>query len=331
MRNLWKASEKIEQASTDPGERRSEESANMPTPQANQPPCGCSSSSCEDTDHVSRRDFLHATGASLSALTLPGLARSVMAGPFFQPDDISHFVPADKELAAPWIASLTQRGKARICRGDDLKFIAMPVGGIAAGQLYLRGDGTLSCWQIFNQPYFSGYGANNYDLPPSTSPVEQGFALVIHNGDSIKVHRLSRTGFRDIAFTGRYPIATVDYADPDYPVQVQMEAFSPFIPLNAPDSALPATVFNVTIRNTSDKAANVAMLAWLENAVCFHNAQYLRAQIPVPKEAMTGLVAIRATFCYATRTDPQDPSNYTRSGLDVVFRPHGNEMRSIGG
>jgi hypothetical protein len=51
-------------------------------------------------------------------------------------------------------------------------------------------------------------------------------------------------------------------------------------------------------------------------------AQYLRAQIPVPKEAMTGLVAIRATFCYATRTDPQDPGNYTRSGLDVVFRPH---------
>lgn len=51
-------------------------------------------------------------------------------------------------------------------------------------------------------------------------------------------------------------------------------------------------------------------------------AQYLRAQIPVPKEAMTGLVAIRATFCYATRTDPEDPGNYTRSGLDVVFRPH---------
>jgi hypothetical protein len=51
-------------------------------------------------------------------------------------------------------------------------------------------------------------------------------------------------------------------------------------------------------------------------------AQYLRAQVPVPKEGMSGLVAIRATFCYATRTDPQDPGNYTRSGLDVVFRPH---------
>jgi hypothetical protein len=50
--------------------------------------------------------------------------------------------------------------------------------------------------------------------------------------------------------------------------------------------------------------------------------KYLRARIPVPDEMMGGLVTIRATFCYATLTDPQDPGNYTRSGLDVVFRPH---------
>lgn len=50
--------------------------------------------------------------------------------------------------------------------------------------------------------------------------------------------------------------------------------------------------------------------------------KYLRARIPVPDESMDGLVTIRATFCYATLTDPQDPGNYTRSGLDIVFRPH---------
>jgi hypothetical protein len=50
--------------------------------------------------------------------------------------------------------------------------------------------------------------------------------------------------------------------------------------------------------------------------------KYLRARIPVPNETMAGLVTIRATFCYATQTDPEDPGNYTRSGLDVVFRPH---------
>ncbi|HKP02856.1 MAG TPA: S8 family peptidase [Chthoniobacterales bacterium] len=51
-------------------------------------------------------------------------------------------------------------------------------------------------------------------------------------------------------------------------------------------------------------------------------AQFLRAQIPVPTSEMKGKVGIRATFCYATRTDPEHPGNYTRSGLDVKFRPH---------
>jgi hypothetical protein len=53
--------------------------------------------------------------------------------------------------------------------------------------------------------------------------------------------------------------------------------------------------------------------------------KYLRARIPVPDESMAGLVTITATFCYATLTDPQNPGNYTRSGLDVVFRPHDEE------
>jgi len=50
--------------------------------------------------------------------------------------------------------------------------------------------------------------------------------------------------------------------------------------------------------------------------------QYLRARIPVPEEPIKGNVIIRATFCYATHIDPDHPGNYTRSGLDVVFRPH---------
>jgi hypothetical protein len=50
--------------------------------------------------------------------------------------------------------------------------------------------------------------------------------------------------------------------------------------------------------------------------------KFVRAQIPVPAEGMTGMVTIKATFCYATRTDPEDPGNYTRSGLVVTFRPH---------
>lgn len=51
-------------------------------------------------------------------------------------------------------------------------------------------------------------------------------------------------------------------------------------------------------------------------------SQYLRAPIPLPEDPLQGKVGIAATFCYATPTDPQDPGSYTRSGLEVTFRPH---------
>lgn len=260
----------------------------MTTPDTNASTCGCNGS-CQPT----RRDFLHHTGVAFGSLALPRLSKSIMAGPFFQPTDaISHFVPADKKLTKEWLASLTGRGEPRVCRGDDLKYIGMPVGGVAAGQLYLLGDGTLGCWQIFNQQYFSGYGRDNYDLPPATSPVEQGFALVIDDEGTNSVRRLSQSGFNGIDFTGRYPIADVHYAATNCPVKVHMEAFSPFIPLNAPDSTLPATIFNITVRNTSSRTIAVGVLSWLENAICFHNAKYLRAQRVGRVESRKGRGAI---------------------------------------
>jgi hypothetical protein len=51
-------------------------------------------------------------------------------------------------------------------------------------------------------------------------------------------------------------------------------------------------------------------------------ARYLRARIPLPASGLSGKVTITATFCYATETDPQDPLNYTRAGLEIAFRPN---------
>ena len=55
-------------------------------------------------------------------------------------------------------------------------------------------------------------------------------------------------------------------------------------------------------------------------------AGYLRAQLPLPVEDLPGRVDIAATFCFATMTDPQDPGNYTRSGLEIVFRPNADRF-----
>ncbi|MBU8920302.1 MAG: S8 family peptidase, partial [Bacteroidales bacterium] len=51
-------------------------------------------------------------------------------------------------------------------------------------------------------------------------------------------------------------------------------------------------------------------------------AQHLRTPIPLPETTLAGNVTITATICFATSVDPEDPGCYTRSGLEIVFRPH---------
>ncbi|MDX2175099.1 MAG: S8 family peptidase [Candidatus Sumerlaeia bacterium] len=57
-------------------------------------------------------------------------------------------------------------------------------------------------------------------------------------------------------------------------------------------------------------------------------ASWVRMQVPIPAESLTGNVDLVATFCFASTTDPQDPLNYTRSGLEVVFRPHDGKRKN---
>ena len=58
---------------------------------------------------------------------------------------------------------------------------------------------------------------------------------------------------------------------------------------------------------------------------------YKRAFLPFPTEIEPGNVMITATFCYCTTIDPEHPVNYTRSGLEVSFRPHMGKFPKEGG
>lgn len=57
-------------------------------------------------------------------------------------------------------------------------------------------------------------------------------------------------------------------------------------------------------------------------------AKYIRAPIPVPPNSIKGMVTIEATICYKSETDPNHPSNYTRAGLEITFRPHSQKFRN---
>ena len=238
--------------------------------------CGSDSGCCGDVD---RRDFLKAAGLGVAAASIQGSSLA-WAGALDRPGPIGdHLVPARKRLSRAWVKDLYARGKSHVYSGKDLDAVGMPVGGIGAGQVYLLGDGRLGCWQIFNGRYFSGTGGTSYARRVQEAHVEQGFAVVVESGGETRLKKLNREDFPDVAFTGEYPIGRVNYRDDGFPVRVDMEAFSPFIPLNDEDSTLPATVFHITLENRSDQPVKAGVLAWLENAVCSPSASEARANL----------------------------------------------------
>ncbi len=242
---------------------------------------------------VDRREFIRWAGWGTVSASALASGISAIAGPFEPADTADHFVPADKKLKPEWIRLLSAKGERTWYEGADLKTVGMPIGGLCTGQLYLAGDGRLMHWDIFNQILFSGYGATNYQTRDLDSPLKQGFAVRVESGGESIVRPLNCEGFPGVRFCGEYPIGTVEYRDESVPVAVTLEAFSPFIPLNAADSALPATVMHFRVKNTSKKAADVTLAGWLENAVGCVSAQGrfgMRGNRVVKGKGMTAVV-----------------------------------------
>lgn len=218
---------------------------------------------------IQRRDFLKVAGALAGGL-VSGNALSQGSGP--------KRVGSDKGT----VAGLFDRGQRATYSGTDLNFIGMPIGGICAGQVNLGGDGQLWLWDIFNRikfgvveksiPYagrniHAGDGANYVEAPTQTTPFAHGFAIEVDG----KQLPLNKQGFHEVTFTGEYPMAFVTYKDSDCPVQVNLESFTPFIPLDAHNSGLPVVMMRYTVTNTSKEAKSVSLGGWMDNPVLINS------------------------------------------------------------
>ena len=172
--------------------------------------------------------------------------------------------------------------------GDSLRAVAMPLGGIGAGQIALCGDSSLRQWQIFNNVNHIAYVPHSFfaiyvedaQSKESVSRVLQSDALYNDAGftpaptvsdhvvpDEAKVLLKTLPGVKETAFTGTYPVATMIYSDPALPVQLKLEALSPMVPLDEKDSGLPLIRFKFTVTNSGTTPVKVRLAATLQNAV----------------------------------------------------------------
>jgi len=220
-----------------------------------------------------------------------------------------------KKLDRDWVKSLYQRGTPTtyLKSKGELDYIGMPVGGIMCGMVYLGGDGRLWLWDVFNKnqsgvvyknipwhekiqfnfDYVRPFDGANYVEPvKDVRPLEQGFMIGIkHNGQTVN-KTLQSADWEEVSFEATYPVATVKFTEKTVPVSITMKAYSPFIPLNENDSALPATILSLSIENTSNANVEVDVRAFLENKAAIHSAndgEYFRTNVEVKDQNFAGV------------------------------------------
>ncbi len=281
--------------------------------------CCPGTGSC-DPAPIGRRDFIKASG--LTAAMLMAGRSPIMAGPFTK-EDFEQVIPSDKKLSKEWIAGLYDRGEALSATGEDLKFIGMPINGICTGQVYLGGDGRLWYWNLDGNRDSKHIGKGPRFTDPDTvhSPMDQGFALEIYSGGEKRVFTLDSKGFEDVVFTNRYPMARVTYADAACPMRVELEAYTPFIPLNRDDSSYPVIVMRYTIKNTSDQVQETAIAGWVENFSNFRSGKGNHAIRMSRYSERDGLSAVE---CWASPAVADDRPEQTEVFADFEGGDYGD-------
>jgi len=214
---------------------------------------------------MKRRDWL----CGVLAGAWLGRTLSSWCGGRLRPD-FSKLVPPEKKLDPTWLASLGTHSEPLKVRWPQSRWIGMPIGGIGCGQLYLGGDGRLWYWGIFNE--VTKTGAEHYLRPMAPfSPVHHGFSVVVRGPAGVQTRRLSGDDWAEVEFLGEYPIGRVTYRDPNCPIEVRLEAWSPFVPLDEASSTLPVTVLRYELDNPRAEPVEVHLVGWLQNPVALHS------------------------------------------------------------
>jgi non-lysosomal glucosylceramidase len=154
--------------------------------------------------------------------------------------------------------------------------LAFPLGGIGTGNVSLGARGDLRDWEIFNAPgkghklpnTFFAIRLQTADHPPVARVLEA--ALQPPFNLSHGYHPSQNGGlprFTNSIFRGEYPFAFIEFQDDTIPVRVELEAFTPFIPLNPEDSGIPCVSLTYSVTNLTSEPISMTLVGSLCNPV----------------------------------------------------------------
>lgn len=164
-------------------------------------------------------------------------------------------------------------GKQRTYDKDAAE-AAFLLGGIGTGNVSVGARGEMRDWEVFNSPnkgeslpytFFSISARNGNDSACRVLESRLNPPFGKPNGlDSSALAGLPRLESSHIS--AEYPFVKVKFADPEVRLDIEMEAFTPFIPLDADDSGIPGAIIRYQVRNTSEEVQRVTIAGSLCNA-----------------------------------------------------------------
>lgn len=170
---------------------------------------------------------------------------------------------------------LYQNGLQRQYSGEA-EAAAFLLGGIGTGNVSIGSRGDFRDWEIFNHPGKGATLPNTYFSIFAQSEGEEPVVKVLESklnppytrahgyppGTAAGLPRMEKSTLR-----GEYPFVSVQFEDKDLPVDVKLEAFTPFVPLNSDDSGIPGAYITYKVTNTKTAPVKVSIAGSIINPI----------------------------------------------------------------
>jgi len=173
---------------------------------------------------------------------------------------------------------LYRQGPQRSFSGPALGEVAFPLGGIGTGNVSLGGRGQLRDWEIFNRPgkgvtlpyTFFSIWAQAEGGQPIARVLEARRPPPYARADGLASNELAGLPRLDgCTFTGAYPFAQIAFNDKKLPLEVELAAFNPMVPLDAELSGLPVAIFTWKLHNPGTTSVDATLAFSLANLTGF--------------------------------------------------------------
>ncbi len=222
------------------------------------------------------------------------------------------------------------------------------IGGIGTGSAELRPDGIFYNWQIFNNlPRGTGkqfsYSPDSmlfFVLRFQVEGEEPRLKLLaldnvdemasITNYNYIYIYPWI-TSVEKIESVVQFPFILLKFIDSEMPVDVEMEVFSPFIPGDVKNSALPAMLFNFKVKSKIDKLVTITLTANYRNGAGYNFEEKLytseiklKSGYVLNNAGITGVAETESSFGTQSMASLSEDTTW-RAGWDHTH-PHYEDL-----